>query len=54
MLRLLVEGRSNRAIAEALFVDVSTVKTHVTRVLRKLCVDSRGAAVAHAHRHRLV
>ena len=54
VLRLLVEGRSNQAIALALFVDVTTVKTHVTRVLRKLGVNSRAAAIAHAHRHDLV
>lgn len=41
VLRLLAEGCSNQAIARELFIEVSTVKTHVTNVLAKLGVDSR-------------
>ena len=34
-------GRSNKAIAEVLFVAPSTVKTHVTSILTKLGADNR-------------
>ena len=50
----LVQGRSDRAIAEALFIIPHTATTRVKRVLRKLDVDSRAAAAAWAGRHRLV
>ncbi len=46
VLALLVEGRSNREIAEALFVSPRTVDNHVTNILAKLEVKSRTAAVA--------
>ena len=41
VLRLLVEGRSNRQIAEQLFISGKTVSVHVTRILAKLGVHSR-------------
>jgi DNA-binding CsgD family transcriptional regulator len=41
VLVLVAEGRTNKAIAEALFVSPNTVKTHVTSLLHKLRVDSR-------------
>ncbi len=50
VLGLIVEGRSNREIAEALFVSPRTVDTHVTAVLAKLEAKSRTAAVAAARR----
>jgi DNA-binding NarL/FixJ family response regulator len=37
----LVEGRSNRQIAEELFISGKTVSVHVTRILTKLGVHSR-------------
>ncbi len=49
VLALLVEGRSNREIAEALFVGPRTVDNHVTNILAKLEVKSR-TAVAVARR----
>ncbi|MGW2401597.1 ATP-binding protein [Kitasatospora sp. NPDC001664] len=39
--RLLVDGHTNREIAEALFLSVRTVEQHVVNVLRKLKVGSR-------------
>jgi len=53
VLRMMASGRSNQAIADALFVSVGTVKVHVTHILAKLGVKSRTAAAAHAHRHDL-
>lgn len=50
VLKLLVEGRSNREIAAALFITVKTASVHVSNILAKLEVPSRGAAAATAHR----
>ena len=41
ILHLLLEDKSNKDIAEALFVSLSTVKTHVNNVYRKLNVQTR-------------
>lgn len=41
VLALVAEGRSNKAIAEALFVSPNTVKTHVAALLTKLDVETR-------------
>ena len=49
VLRLLIDGRSNREIAQELVVASGTVKRHVSNILRKLRVASRLAAVARAH-----
>jgi DNA-binding CsgD family transcriptional regulator len=54
VLRLLVEGRSNAEIAEALFVGVRTVRTHVASILAKLGLPTRTAAATHAVRHGLL
>jgi DNA-binding NarL/FixJ family response regulator len=54
VVRLLAEGRSNRAIAEALYLSEATVKTHLVRVYRKLKVDNRAAAVSEAMRRGLL
>jgi DNA-binding NarL/FixJ family response regulator len=48
VLRLLVEGRSNRQIAEQLFISGKTASVHVTNILTKLGVHSRLAAAATA------
>jgi DNA-binding CsgD family transcriptional regulator len=50
VLRLLVEGRSNRQIAEQLFISGKTVSVHVTNILAKLGVHSRLEAAAMARR----
>ncbi|MBR9913848.1 MAG: helix-turn-helix transcriptional regulator [Algicola sp.] len=41
VLDLLLQNNSNKAIAETLFVSVSTVKTHVNSVYKKMNVNSR-------------
>lgn len=50
VLELLAEGHSNTEISERLFISPKTVDHHVSAVLAKLGVGSRGAAVAKAQR----
>jgi ATP/maltotriose-dependent transcriptional regulator MalT len=54
VLALLADGRTNRQIAEALFISVKTAGIHVSNILAKLGVASRGEAAAIAHRGGLV
>ncbi|WP_407941404.1 helix-turn-helix transcriptional regulator [Nonomuraea cypriaca] len=53
VLREVTDGRSNREIAGALFISVKTVSVHVSNILAKLAVATRGEAAATAHRLRL-
>ena len=54
VLVLMARGASNVEIADALFLGVGTVKTHVTRVLTKLAVRGRVQAVVVAYETGLV
>ncbi len=54
VLALLVDGRTNREIGERLFITEKTASSHVTHILDKLGVASRGAAAALAARGGLV
>ena len=54
VLRLLAAGRSNAEMAAELFVEQSTVKTHLIHVYSKLGVHSRTQAVARARALRLL
>lgn len=54
VLRLMAKGMSNAAIADALQLSVTTVKTHITHIFRKLNVNDRTQAVLTAMRHGLV
>ncbi|MDP9358099.1 MAG: LuxR C-terminal-related transcriptional regulator [Chloroflexota bacterium] len=53
VVQLLAAGRTNREIADALFVGHSTAVTHVRHILAKLGLDSRTAVAAWAVRHGL-
>ncbi len=48
VLRMMVAGLSNPEIAEALYIAISTVKTHVNHIYGKLDATHRAAAVARA------
>jgi DNA-binding CsgD family transcriptional regulator/tetratricopeptide (TPR) repeat protein len=54
VLHLVAEGRSNREIAGRLFISAKTASVHVSNILAKLEVASRGEAAATAHRLGLV
>ena len=54
VVRLVSVGRRNREIAEDLVVAVSTVETHVRRILHKLGVGNRMLAVQEARRRGLL
>jgi NarL family two-component system response regulator LiaR len=54
VLTLLARGKANKQIARELFVAVSTVKTHVNNLYRKLNISSRTQAALYAARIGLV
>jgi hypothetical protein len=47
---LIEEGRANKEIAEALSIELPTVKNHVHSILQKLNVRRRSEAAARARR----
>ncbi|MEW2490615.1 AAA family ATPase [Streptomyces sp. NPDC048411] len=51
--RLVAAGYTNRRIAEELYISPKTASVHVSNILAKLGVSSRGEAAALAHRLRL-
>jgi len=54
VLNLLAQGHSNQEIAAALFISLSTVKTHVQNLFEKLAVKRRIQAVEKAKRLNLI
>ncbi len=53
ILQFIVDGLSNKEIANALFISEKTVKNHITSLLRKLEVDDRTQAAVFAVSHQL-
>lgn len=54
VLRAVGRGRNNQEVAAELFISEATVKTHLGRVLTKLHLRDRSAAIVFAHDHGLV
>ena len=54
VLRLMAKGAANKAIAEALSISESTVKTHVANIFQKLDVSGRTDAVTQAIRKGII
>lgn len=54
VLLCLVEGLSNKEIAEKLFISDKTVKIHVSKIFKKLSVKSRSQVVIYAVQNQLV
>lgn len=54
VLKLLATGATNPEIADALFISVTTVKTHVQSLMRKLDLSSRSALAVWATRNGIV
>ena len=54
VLRLVARGRSNREIAQELFISDKTVKTHVSNILGKLHLEQRTQLVVFAIKNKLV
>ena len=53
VLTLVAAGKTNRAIATELFISEKTVARHVSNILMKLGLSSRGEATAYAFKHGL-
>ena len=54
VLRLIASGKTNRVIAEELFISEKTVARHVSNIFDKLGVSSRSAATAWAYQRNLI
>ncbi|MCY1431985.1 HTH-type transcriptional regulator MalT [compost metagenome] len=54
VLRRMARGQSNQQLADGLFVSLSTVKTHINNLFRKLDVTDRDAALRAARELRLL
>jgi LuxR family maltose regulon positive regulatory protein len=54
VLRLVIAGHSNRAIAAELIVAIGTVKAHLNSIFGKLGVTSRTQAIVRAHELQLI
>ncbi|MBB6453636.1 two-component system response regulator DegU [Salirhabdus euzebyi] len=48
VLQLLADGKSNRGVAEALYISEKTVKNHVSNILQKMDANDRTQAVVQA------
>jgi DNA-binding NarL/FixJ family response regulator len=54
VLRLIATGKTNRAIAEELYLSEKTVARHVSNIFAKLSLSSRAAATAYAYENGLL
>jgi DNA-binding CsgD family transcriptional regulator len=54
VIRLVASGRTNRVVANELFLSEKTVARHLSNIYLKLGISSRAAATAYAYDHGLV
>jgi NarL family two-component system response regulator LiaR len=54
VLRLIAAGKSNQEIADSLVISESTVKTHISNILRKLHLEDRTQAAVYAWQEGIV
>jgi len=54
VLQRMARGQSNGQIAEAMFISLSTVKTHINNLFRKLDVADRDSALCSARELQLL
>jgi DNA-binding CsgD family transcriptional regulator len=54
VLKLVAAGKTNKAIADQLFISEKTVARHLSNIFNKLDLPSRAAATAYAYREGLV
>lgn len=54
VIALLVQGKSNKDMADVMFISEKTVKNHLTSIFRKLNVRDRTQAVLYALKHQMV
>ena len=50
----MAQGLSNSQLAEQLFVNQSTIKTHINHLFAKIGARDRAQAVAYAYQHDLI
>ena len=53
ILALIAEGKSNKAIADHVYLSEKTVRNYVSSILSKLHISSRAEAAAYAVKHRV-
>lgn len=54
VLRLVAQGKTNKAIASELLISEKTVHRHVSNIFLKLDLSTRAAATAYAYQHGIV
>ncbi len=54
VLKLIADGKSNKQIASDIFLSIETVKTHISKIFRKLEVNNRMEAVMAARKRRII
>jgi two-component system, NarL family, response regulator LiaR len=54
ILKEIGKGKTNKEIAETLFIGIKTVKTHVSSILAKLELEDRTKAAVYANQHKLI
>jgi DNA-binding NarL/FixJ family response regulator len=52
VLRLLIEGKNYKVIAETLYISPQTVRKHVANIYEKLHINSKAEAILLAHKYK--